>query len=94
MVLVESVKSVVGLLVRIQDTMWENKMDAMYGMEKRRCGSKRMIAESLPWRGTSDEKALGRMAWVMMRFKREVLPALEGWWVVGGEMSSIMGLDG
>lgn len=53
-----------------------------------------MMAESFPWREVSGKKVLGRTACVMMRVRREVLPALEGWWVVGGEMSSMMGLAG
>lgn len=35
MVLVESVKSVVGLLARMHDVMWEKRTDARYGIEKR-----------------------------------------------------------
>lgn len=47
------------------------------------------MEEVRPLRGT-EERLEGRTACVVRRWMRDVLPAGEGWWVRGGEMSSMM----
>ena len=58
-------------------------------------GSRRIMALEWPLRLGIKGCVGGRMAWAMRRCKREVLPAPDGWWLDGGEMSSrIVGDEG
>lgn len=57
---------------------WWNITSARRGTLKWCRGSKRATALALPWRLMLWENVSGRRAWVMIRWRREVFPGLEG----------------